>query len=117
MRRWRAITEAVDIPVIAIGGITKDNVSETVGDRDLRHRSDQRHIRADRYRGGRAGIERADRSNGKVNGAEHTDRRCGMIRGVIFDVDGVLLNSMPVWENLGEIYLERLGIKAEKGAW
>lgn len=38
-----------------------------------------------------------------------------MIRGVIFDVDGVLLNSMPVWENLGEIYLERLGIEAEKG--
>ena len=38
-----------------------------------------------------------------------------MIRGVIFDVDGVLLNSMPVWENLGEIYLEWLGIEAEKG--
>ncbi len=37
-----------------------------------------------------------------------------MIRGVIFDVDGVLLNSMPVWENLGEIYLSRLGIEAEK---
>ena len=27
----RAITEAVDIPVIAIGGITKDNVSELSG--------------------------------------------------------------------------------------
>ena len=38
-----------------------------------------------------------------------------MIRGVIFDVDGVLLNSMPVWENLGELYLNRLGIEAEKG--
>lgn len=38
-----------------------------------------------------------------------------MTRGVIFDVDGVLLNSMPVWENLGEIYLEHLGIEAEKG--
>lgn len=37
-----------------------------------------------------------------------------MIRGVIFDVDGVLLNSMPVWENLGELYLKRLGIEAEK---
>lgn len=38
-----------------------------------------------------------------------------MIRGVIFDVDGVLLNSMPVWENLGELYLNRLGIQAEQG--
>ena len=38
-----------------------------------------------------------------------------MIRGVIFDVDGVLLNSMPVWENLGELYLKSRGIPAEKG--
>ena len=37
-----------------------------------------------------------------------------MIKGVIFDVDGVLLNSMPVWENLGELYLDHLGIEAEK---
>lgn len=38
-----------------------------------------------------------------------------MIKGIIFDVDGVLLNSMPVWENLGELYLNRLGIEAERG--
>lgn len=38
-----------------------------------------------------------------------------MVKGVIFDVDGVLLNSMPVWENLGELYLQKLGIEAEKG--
>lgn len=37
-----------------------------------------------------------------------------MIKGVVFDVDGVLLNSMPVWENLGELYLNRLGVEAEK---
>lgn len=37
-----------------------------------------------------------------------------MVGGVIFDVDGVLLNSMPVWENLGELYLNRMGIEAEK---
>ena len=37
-----------------------------------------------------------------------------MIKGVIFDVDGVLLNSMPVWANLGELYLRHLGIEAEK---
>ena len=38
-----------------------------------------------------------------------------MIRGAIFDVDGVLLNSMPVWENLGELYLNSLGKEAERG--
>ena len=38
-----------------------------------------------------------------------------MIKGVIFDVDGTLLNSMPIWENLGELYLKGLGITAEKG--
>lgn len=37
-----------------------------------------------------------------------------MIKGVVFDVDGTLLNSMPVWENLGELYLKSLGIAAEK---
>lgn len=38
-----------------------------------------------------------------------------MIKGVIFDVDGTLLNSMPIWENLGELYLKKLGIEAENG--
>ena len=38
-----------------------------------------------------------------------------MIRGAIFDVDGVLLNSMPIWENLGELYLNSLGMEAEMG--
>lgn len=38
-----------------------------------------------------------------------------MIKGAIFDVDGTLLNSMPVWENLGELYLRSLGIDAEPG--
>lgn len=33
------------------------------------------------------------------------------IKGVIFDVDGVLLNSMPVWMEAGERYLAKLGIQ------
>lgn len=35
------------------------------------------------------------------------------IKGVIFDVDGVLLDTMPVWTNAGAKYLETLGIEAE----
>ena len=37
------------------------------------------------------------------------------IKGAIFDVDGTLLDSMPIWENLGERYLAGLGIAAEPG--
>jgi len=33
-----------------------------------------------------------------------------MIEGAIFDVDGTLLDSMPIWEVAPEIYLKKLGI-------
>ncbi len=33
-----------------------------------------------------------------------------MIRGVIFDLDGTLLDSMPFWNALGETYLRSLGL-------
>lgn len=36
-----------------------------------------------------------------------------MIKGTIFDVDGTLLDTMPVWTNAGVRYLESLGIDAE----
>lgn len=34
--------------------------------------------------------------------------------GIIFDMDGTLLDSMGLWLNAGEYYLSSLGIKAEK---
>ena len=37
------------------------------------------------------------------------------IRGAIFDADGTLLDSMHIWDELGERYLRSLGIKAEEG--
>ncbi len=37
-----------------------------------------------------------------------------MIKGAIFDVDGTLLNSMCIWENVGEKFLRSIGIEAEK---
>ncbi|NLY19018.1 MAG: HAD family phosphatase [Clostridiaceae bacterium] len=38
-----------------------------------------------------------------------------MIKGAIFDLDGVILDSMPVWDKAGEMYLRNLGIQAEPG--
>lgn len=38
-----------------------------------------------------------------------------MIKGVIFDLDGVILDSMPVWNKAGEMFLRNLGLQAESG--
>lgn len=38
-----------------------------------------------------------------------------MIKGAIFDVDGTLLDTMPIWTNSGATYLASLGIEAEEG--
>lgn len=34
-----------------------------------------------------------------------------MIRGAVFDLDGVLLDSMAVWNDLGARYLLKQGIQ------
>ena len=38
-----------------------------------------------------------------------------MLKGVIFDFDGTLFNSMFVWEAVGETYLRSLGKEPEEG--
>lgn len=35
------------------------------------------------------------------------------IRGAIFDIDGTLIDSMPIWDQLGARYLKRMGIEPE----
>lgn len=38
-----------------------------------------------------------------------------MIEGAIFDLDGTILDSMPIWDNAAEMFLSRMGIEAEAG--
>jgi HAD superfamily hydrolase (TIGR01509 family) len=38
-----------------------------------------------------------------------------MIKGIIFDLDGVILDSMIIWNDLGERYLKSLGVEPEQG--
>lgn len=38
-----------------------------------------------------------------------------MIKGAIFDIDGTLLDSMPIWTDVGARYLRSIGVTPEKG--
>ena len=38
-----------------------------------------------------------------------------MIKGIIFDIDGVLLDSMLIWNDLGARYLRSIGAVPEDG--
>lgn len=38
-----------------------------------------------------------------------------MIRGAIFDVDGTLLDSMPIWSDVGARYLRAIGMEPQPG--
>ena len=38
-----------------------------------------------------------------------------MMKGIIFDVDGTLLDSMHIWSELGKRYLSDVGIEAKPG--
>lgn len=38
-----------------------------------------------------------------------------MIKGIIFDVDGTLLDSMHIWGELGKRYLSYVGVEAKPG--
>lgn len=38
-----------------------------------------------------------------------------MIAGAIFDLDGTILDSMPIWDSAAEIFLNSIGIEAEPG--
>lgn len=37
-----------------------------------------------------------------------------MVKGIIFDVDGTLLDSMPIWMDAGKLYLESLGCEVHE---
>ena len=38
-----------------------------------------------------------------------------MIAGAIIDLDGTILDSMPIWDNAAKVYLNNLNIEAEDG--
>ena len=87
----REICQAVDIPVIAIGGITRENVTDVQAAASARG-SDQRHLCQPGPQESGGGTESSSAAGGS------TGKRTVMIRGAVFDIDGTLLDSLGIWE-------------------
>lgn len=97
-----AICRAVSIPVIAIGGITRNNVTELAD-------SGICGIAVISAIFGKPDIEAAARDLKRQTRKMLKAR----LQGVIFDVDGTLLDSMPMWEHAAARYLEGIGVTPE----
>lgn len=100
----KAICEAVSIPVVAIGGISQENVAKLAGSGICGVA-----VISAIYAAKNIQAAAADLKKRHIGDAE------GMIRGAIFDLDGVLLDSMGIWNDLGARYLRGQGITPEPG--
>ncbi len=113
----KAICGAVRIPVVAIGGIARENVAELAGTGICGISVISAIFAQPDIAGSTAELK-------KLTEKMVNERGCAgmiakesneMIAGAIFDLDGTVLDSMKVWEDAPELYLESLGIKAEPG--
>lgn len=115
----KEICAAVSIPVAAIGGINKTNILKLSGSgisgicaahalfsggfsaEDTKKEATELRILAERavYSGS--------------CGGSYTDTDA--VRAAVFDVDGTLLDTMPVWDNAAEKFVSRMGGRAEPG--
>lgn len=99
----RNICKSVDIPVVAIGGIGKDNIMKL----------------KDTFIAGVAVVSAIfAQKNIKKSTKEllQLSEKVSMpyFETCIFDLDGTLLDSMPYWHNLFPKYSEKLGIHTEE---
>ena len=99
----RDICSAVDIPVVAIGGINKDNISQLAG----------------------TGVDGVALVSA-IFAAQDIQSECRLlcrlskqmteskkIKCAVFDFDGTLFDSMFIWDNAGDVFLNSLGKKAK----
>lgn len=96
----KAICQAVQIPVVAIGGITEENV-------ELLQGTGICGVAVISAIYAKPDIKKAAKDL-KAKTRRVVEKK---IRGVIFDLDGVLLDSMGIWKDLGARFLRERGVK------
>jgi len=91
----KKICDTVSIPIVAIGGISQDNILQLMGT----------HI------SGVAVVSALFAQDDITNAARELLKKAkqATIQGAIFDLDGTLIDSMPLWDNIGISLLESLG--------
>lgn len=96
----RAIRQNVSLPIVAIGGINKNNVMELAGC-------------------GADGIavvsaifaqENIEEATKELKVLSEAMLKPNGVKGIIFDMDGTLLDSMPTWKGIGAKLLVNNGI-------
>lgn len=101
----KLICSAVHIPVVAIGGVNQENIGQLAGT-------------------GIAGAAAISAIFGRENTTEAAARMADAVhralgsdkfKAAIFDYDGTVLDSMPMWESVPSRFAEILGHEAEPG--
>lgn len=100
----KEIADAVDVPVISIGGITEDNVELLKGTGIAGVAVISGIFAKDDIEKSTADLKK------KVEKALLPE-----MKAIIFDVDGTLLDTMPIWSDSGATYLKSIGIEPEEG--
>jgi thiamine-phosphate pyrophosphorylase len=119
------ICAAVTIPVVAIGGIHGENIARLDGTGiagaavvsalfAARDKTEAARALAPACRGFTSSctaVQRAERERGKRAAVMQS------MRAAVFDMDGTLLDSMPMWEHAAELYLKSKHIEPEADIW
>lgn len=119
------ICAAVTIPVVAIGGIHGGNITQLDGTgiagaavvsalfaaRDKTEAARALAPACRRFTASYTAVLRAEREREKRAAVMKS------MRAAVFDMDGTLLDSMPMWEHAAELYLKSKHIEPEADIW
>lgn len=119
MKRIRSISEAVALPVYASGDLDQHNaiLLRDCGLAGIKvGRGLMRDFSEETPKGDHAlavQVQEATRKLKMIAQSVGSDWHAGPETGMIFDMDGTLLDSLPYWDQLGARYLADYGIEAE----